>query len=91
MFLQFFSDSILPNVETILAALVVGVMAVALVITGLIVFRRGVANILDMIQGTDNRPEKGYQYEFIHKDGKREYQTFTRKDRYYYDKSRSNK
>lgn len=88
MLLDAFMNFIKPNIETILAALVVAIMAIAALIAGLIVFRRGIARVLDMIQGHDSKPPKGYQYEFIDKNGKGEYSTWSKKDQYYYDKAR---
>ncbi|WP_143226666.1 hypothetical protein [Acidovorax sp. 62] len=70
--------------------MILAVMAVASVIAGLLVFQRGVSAVLDFISGVDSsRPRVGYQYEEYDQDGKATYRTWTKKDQYYYDKSRS--
>lgn len=89
MLLDAFLNLIKPHIETILASLVVALMAIAALIAGLIIFRRGIGRVLDMIKGHDDKPGKGYQYEFIGKDGKAEYSTWTKKDDYYHAKPRN--
>jgi len=69
---------------------ILAVIAVASVIAGLIVFQRGVITVLDFISGADSsKPRVGYQYEEYDKDGNATYRTWTRKDKYYYEKARS--
>lgn len=89
MFLDAMTNLIGPHIQTIIAAIVVAIMAVAALIAGLIVFRSGIARVLDMIKGYDEKPGKGYQYEFIGKDGKADYSTWSKKDDYYHAKSRN--
>lgn len=88
MLLDAFTNLIQPNIETILAALVLAIMAIAALIAALILFRTGIARVLDMIKGHNTKPPKGYQYEEYDKDGKAHYRTWTRKDDYYHGKSR---
>ncbi|PIF90269.1 hypothetical protein CLU86_1150 [Acidovorax sp. 62] len=90
MLMDAFTTLITGVLQQHTALVILAVMAVASVIAGLLVFQRGVSAVLDFISGVDSsRPRVGYQYEEYDQDGKATYRTWTKKDQYYYDKSRS--
>lgn len=91
MFLDVFTNLIKPHLEVLYLALAGAVLAIALLLAGLYVFRSGVARLLDMVKGHDSKPPKGYEYEFIDKNGRSEYSTWSKKDDYYHGKSRRRK
>jgi hypothetical protein len=89
MLMDVFIAKITVLMQEHIGLIILAVMTVAAVIAGLFVFQRGVTTVLDFISGQDSsRPGVGYQYEDIDKDGKSTYRTWTKKDQYYYDKSR---
>ena len=90
MIIDAFMQLIFGNLETVIAAVVVAVIAIAALLAALIVFETGARQVLDFISGQDSaKPRVGYQYEEYGEDGKPIYRTWTKKDQYYYDKART--
>ena len=88
MLLDAFLAAFIPDMNILIISIVAALSSIAAVLSALIIFRSGVSKVLDFVQGTDNRPKVGMQYEEV-VNGKAVYRTWTKKDDYYYNKGRS--
>ena len=89
MIIDAFMLLIKNNLEEVIAAAVLALVSIGALVAALIVFQDGTKKVLGFISGKDlSQPKVGHQYEeFV--DGKPVYRTWTRKDKYYYEKARS--
>ena len=87
MIIDAFLQLISANLQLVIDAVIVAIVSIGAITVGLVVFENGARKVLRFVSGDSGGPKVGYQYE-EYVDGKPVYRTWTKKDRYFYDKAR---